>query len=191
MHCVSEVSLKFNDVDVLVFLTFGHANLLRHLHNLNLDIDLYERFGERVDLDETRVDGASETTELGDETNVTLLDGLVWVRAANAARDRTESTDGGTQSVDHAAVPAGARGILSISFDDLRIRWLKVFATRWLHVDDGVVGTSGGCGKVAVRRSLDGVAATVGLGKAHCGDSVVLLGCLLLMWSVDWNGVDQ
>ena len=163
----------------------------KRTNDLNLDIDLYERFGERVDLDETRIDGASESTELGDETNVTLLDGLVWVRAANAARDRTESTDGGTQSVDHAAVPAGARGVFSVGLDDLRIAWLKVLATRWLHVDDGVVGASDGRRKVAVRRSLDGVAATVGLGKAHCGDSVVLLGCLLLMWSVDWNGVDQ
>lgn len=136
--------MKFNDVDVLVFLTFGHANLLRHLHNLNLDIDLYERFRERVDLDETRVDGASETTELGDETNVTLLDWLVWVGAADTARNRSESTDSRTESVDHAAVPAGARGILSISFDDLRIRWLKVFAARWLHIDDRIVGTSDG-----------------------------------------------
>lgn len=126
------------------FLTFGHANLLRHLHNLNLDIDLHERFGERVDLDETRVDGASETTELGDETNVTLFDGLVRVRAADTARNRTKSTDGRAEGVDHAAVPAGARGIFSISFDDLRIRWLKVLATRWLHVDDRVVGTSDG-----------------------------------------------
>ena len=89
MHCVSEVSLKFNDVDVLVFLTFGHANLLRHLHNLNLDIDLYERFGERVDLDETRVDGASETTELGDETNVTLLDGFVLVDCKLTATNKS------------------------------------------------------------------------------------------------------
>lgn len=129
---------------MLVFLTFGHANLLRHLHNLNLDIDLHERFGERVDLDETRVDGASETTELGNETNVTLLDWFVWVGATDTAGNRSESTDGRTQGVDHAAVPAGAGGIFGISFDDLRIRRLKILATRWLHVDDGVVGTSDG-----------------------------------------------
>ena len=144
MHCVSEVSLKFNDVDVLVFLTFGHANLLRHLHNLNLDIDLHERFGERVDLDETRVDGASETTELGNKTNVTLLDWFVWVGATDTAGNCTQSTNGRTQGVDHAAVPAGARGIFSIGFDDLRIGWLEVFATRWLHIDDRIVGTSDG-----------------------------------------------
>ena len=138
------MSLELNEIDILRFLTFGHANLLRHFHDLDLDIDLHERFGERVDLDETRVDGASETTELGDETNVTLLDGLVRVRAADAARNRTEGTDGRTQSIDHAAVPASARSIFGISFDDLRVRWLKVFTTRRLHVDDRVVGTSDG-----------------------------------------------
>ena len=73
-------------------ITFGHANLLRDLNNLNLDIDLNERFGERVDLDKTRVDGTSETSKLGDETDVTLLDRLVWIRAADAARNRTKST---------------------------------------------------------------------------------------------------
>lgn len=61
----------------------GHADLLGNFHNLNLDIDLDEALGERVDLDETWVNGAVETTELGDETNVALRDRLVWVRAAN------------------------------------------------------------------------------------------------------------
>ena len=140
-----------NDRKIRMIHTLGHANLLRHLHNLNLDVDLHERFGERVDLDETWVDGASETTELGDQTDVALLDGLVGVRATDAARDRTESTDGRAQGVDHAAVPAGARGIFSVRLDDLRIAWLKVFATWWLDVDDGVVGASDGRRKVAVR----------------------------------------
>ena len=158
------------------FLTFGHANLLRHFHDLNLDIDLHERFGQRVDLDETGVDSTSEATELGDQTDVALLDGLVWVRAADAARNRTESTDGRAQGVDHAAVPASARGILGVGFDDLRVRWLEVFAARWLHVDDGVVRASDGRGKVAVGRPLDGIAA-VGLGKAHCGGCVCMVVC--------------
>lgn len=86
--------MKLNETDILIFLTFGHANLLRYLHDLDLDIDLYELFGERVDLDKTRVDGASETTELGDETNITLVDRLVGVRAAKAAGNGTESTNG-------------------------------------------------------------------------------------------------
>lgn len=85
--------MKLNDVDVLVFLTFGHANLLRHFHDLNLDIDLYERFGKRIDLDETRVDGASETTELGDETNVTLLDGFILVDCKPTTTNKSWSTD--------------------------------------------------------------------------------------------------
>jgi len=151
-------------------LTFGHADLLGNFHDLDLDVDLHERFGERVDLNETRVDGASETTELGDETNVTLLDVLVWVRAAETARNRTESTDGRAESVDHAAIPASARGIFSIGLDHLRVRWLQVLATRWLDLNDRVVRTSVRRGSVAVGRPLDRVA--VGLGKAHCGDFV-------------------
>lgn len=158
-------------------ITFGHANLLRNFDNLDLDVDLNERFGERVDLDKTRVDSTSKTTELGDETNVTLLDRLVWVGAAEAARNRTKSTDGRAESVDHAAIPASAGSIFGIRLDHLRIRWLKVLATRWLDVDDGVAGTSDGGRVVAVSRPLYGVA--VGLGEAHCGDGVWRDVCLL------------
>jgi len=156
-------------------ITFGHANLLRDLNNLNLDIDLNERFGERVDLDKTRVDGTSETSKLGDETDVTLLDRLVWIRAADAARNRTKSTDSRTEGVDHATIPAGARGILSIGLDNLRVRRLKVLATWWLDLDDRVVDTSVGRRDVAVGRPLDRVA--VGLGKAHRGDRVYTTFC--------------
>jgi len=102
-------------------LTFSHANLLRHLHNLNLDIDLHKRLRERVDLDETRVDSTSEATELGDQTDITLLDGLVRVWAADAARNRAESANGRAEGVDHAAVPAGTRGIFGVGLDDLGV----------------------------------------------------------------------
>jgi len=111
--------------------------------NLNLDINLGERFGERVDLDETRVDGARKATELGDETNITLVDGLVGVRAAETAGNSTESTNGRTESVDHAAIPAGARCILSVGLDDLGVRWLQVLATWRLNIDDGLAGVPG------------------------------------------------
>ena len=50
----------------------GHADLLGHLDDLNLDIDLDELLGEGVDLDETGVDGAVEATEFGDEADVAL-----------------------------------------------------------------------------------------------------------------------
>jgi hypothetical protein len=50
----------------------GHANLLRYLNDLDLDIDLDKTFTERVDLDETGINSAIESTEFGDETDVTL-----------------------------------------------------------------------------------------------------------------------
>ena len=78
----------------------GHADLAGDLDDLDLDVDLDEAFGERVDLDETRVDGAVEAPEFGHETDVTLADGLVRVRAADAARDGTGETDEGAERVD-------------------------------------------------------------------------------------------
>ena len=50
----------------------GHADLLRHLDDLDLDIYLDEFLGQRVDLDETGVDGAVEAAEFGDQTDVAL-----------------------------------------------------------------------------------------------------------------------
>jgi hypothetical protein len=90
-------------------------------NNLNLDIDLSKRLGKRVDLDETRVDGTRKATELGDKTNITLVDRLVGVRAADAAGNGTESSNGRAKSVDHATIPASARRILSIRLDDLGV----------------------------------------------------------------------
>lgn len=71
----------------------GHAHLSRNFNNLDLDIDLDETLRERVDVDETWVDGAREATELGDETDITLVDGLVGVGTDDAARNGTTSTD--------------------------------------------------------------------------------------------------
>ena len=81
-------------------IVLGHADLLWDLDNLDLDIDLDETLRERVDFDKTWVDGAIETTEFGDETDVALRDGLVWVGAADAAWDGAEGTNAGTESVD-------------------------------------------------------------------------------------------
>jgi hypothetical protein len=108
-----------------VHYTFGHADLLRHFNNLDLDVDLDKRFRERVDLDETRVDSASETTELGDETNVSLLDGLVRVRAAETARNGSESTDGRAEGVDlppYQPVPeaSSVSGLMTCAYDGWR-----------------------------------------------------------------------
>ena len=57
-------------VDVVL----GHADLLWHLDNLDLDVDLNEALGQWVDLDESWVDGAGESSELGDQTDVSLRD---------------------------------------------------------------------------------------------------------------------
>ena len=55
---------------------------------MNLDIDLDQLLAERVDLDQTRVDGACETAEFRDQADITLRDGAVWVGAEDAAGDR-------------------------------------------------------------------------------------------------------
>lgn len=70
-------------------IVLGHAGLLRHLCDLDLHIDLNESLAERVDLDQTGVDSLVETTELGDETNMALVDVLIRVGADDAAGNCT------------------------------------------------------------------------------------------------------
>ena len=84
------------DADVVLC----HANLLWHLDDLDLDIDLDEFFGQRVDFDETGVDSAVETTEFGDQANIALADRLVRVGADDAAGDGAAETEAGTEIVD-------------------------------------------------------------------------------------------
>ena len=62
-------------------------------NDLDLDIDLDKTLTERVDLDETGINRAIESTEFGDETDVTLRDGFVGVRADDAARNGTHSSN--------------------------------------------------------------------------------------------------
>ena len=59
----------------------------RRTNDLYLDIDLNQFLGQRVDFNETGVNGTIESTELGHETNVPLVDGFVRIRADAAARD--------------------------------------------------------------------------------------------------------
>ena len=70
-----------------------------HLNDLNFDIDLDEALGERIDVDKTRVNGASKFAELGDQTDVALRDWLVRVGTDNTAGNGTEETDARSQSV--------------------------------------------------------------------------------------------
>ena len=64
-----------------------------HTNNLNLDIDLNKTFAERVDLDETGINSAIESTEFGDQTNITLRDRFVGVRTADAAGESAHSSN--------------------------------------------------------------------------------------------------
>ena len=78
----------------------GHADLARHLDNLNLDIDLNEAFTERIDLDETWVDGAIEPTEFCDQTDVSLRHWLVRIGADETAGDGAHEADAATKGID-------------------------------------------------------------------------------------------
>jgi hypothetical protein len=79
---------------------FCHADLARHLDDLDLDIDLDEALGERIDVYETGVDGASEFAELGDEADITLRNRFVWVGTHNAARNGAAEANAGPEAVD-------------------------------------------------------------------------------------------
>lgn len=70
-------------------------------NNLNLDIDLDQALTERVDLDQTGVDSLVEAAKLGDKTNVALAHALVGVRADDAARNSTHSSNDSSESVDY------------------------------------------------------------------------------------------
>ena len=83
-------------VDVI----FGHADLLGHLDDLDLDVDLDEFFRERVDLDQTGVDGAIEATKLGDQADISLRHWFVGVGANNTAGNCAAETDHCTQRID-------------------------------------------------------------------------------------------
>lgn len=77
----------------------GHADLLRNLDDLNFDIDLNQALGERVDLDQTRVDSLVEFAKFGDQTDIALVHVFVGVRAYDAARNRTQGSNTGTEAV--------------------------------------------------------------------------------------------
>lgn len=70
-----------------------------HTNNLNFDIDLDESLTERVDLDKTGIDGLVEFSELGDQTNISLVHLLVRVRATYDAGKGSKSARAGTKSI--------------------------------------------------------------------------------------------
>ena len=81
-------------------IVLGHADLSRHFDNLNLDIDLNKALRERVDVNETRVDGTCKLAELGDKTDITLRHRLVRVGADDTTRNSAAETDAGAERID-------------------------------------------------------------------------------------------
>jgi hypothetical protein len=77
-----------------------HANLSRHLDNLNPDIYSRQMFAEGVDFHETGVHCAFETTKLRHQANLALVNWLEGIRAAEATGDSTAKPNNLTQSVD-------------------------------------------------------------------------------------------
>jgi hypothetical protein len=133
-------------VDLQRHIVLGDARLQRHLDNLDLDVHLDQALRQRVNLDQTRVNGLVEAAKLGDEPDVALLHALVGVRAADAARDGAQGADDGADGVDHGAVPARVVGVV----DDGGIAPLKVFLPRRFHFHVLVGPESGGGGAVLV-----------------------------------------
>lgn len=82
-------------------IVLGHANLLGDFSSLNFNVDLDKGLAQRVDLNQTGVDSTVEAAKLGNKTNITLLDTLVRVGAADAAWDSTHGTDASTETVDY------------------------------------------------------------------------------------------
>ena len=78
---------------LVVYILIGVLDDLPHTNNLNLDIHLDKLLRQRVDLDKTRIDSAIEATELGNETDVSLADWLVWVGAYDTAWDGSTETN--------------------------------------------------------------------------------------------------
>jgi hypothetical protein len=82
------------------YVILGHADLLRNFDDLDLDIDLDKLLRQRVHVDKTWVDSAGETTELGDQTDVSLIDRFVRIGADEAAWNGAGCTDAAAKGVD-------------------------------------------------------------------------------------------
>lgn len=81
-------------------IVLGHADLLRDLHNLDLDINLDQLLAERIDLDKSRINSAIETSELGNESNVALIHWLIGIWTNDTAWNGSHATNAATERVD-------------------------------------------------------------------------------------------
>ena len=84
------------EVDVVL----GHADLLGHLDDLDLDVDLDKSLGQGVDLNQTGVNCLVEFAKLGDQADVALADILIRVGTADATRERAQGSHAGAKGVD-------------------------------------------------------------------------------------------
>jgi len=75
---------------VLAGLLSGYVGTERErTDDLDLDVDLDQALAQRIDLHQAGIDCAVETAEFRDQADITLRDGLIWVRADNAAWNRS------------------------------------------------------------------------------------------------------
>lgn len=145
----------------------GHADLLWHLAQLNLDIDLNKFLRHGIDLDKAGIDGAIEAAEFCHEPDIALRDWLEGVRTAEAARDCAEETNQRAEPVHELAVNAIA-GVVVSNSEVLGVRGLEFAVADGLDGNKWCFGGGGGGGEVAVggaegrgRGGFDGV--------CHCG----------------------
>ena len=82
---------------------FGRAMKIR-TNDLNFDIDLDELLRQGIYLNQAGIHCAVEPTELGNQTNVSLADGLVRIWANDAAWNGSEETNTISERVDLIAI---------------------------------------------------------------------------------------
>lgn len=59
-----------------------------------------ELLGQRVNFDEARINSTVESAEFGDKSDIPLLDGSIWVRTDDAARNSSQEADKWSESID-------------------------------------------------------------------------------------------
>jgi hypothetical protein len=106
--------------------------------DLDLDVDGEEVLAEWVDLDKTGVDRAFEASKSRYETDLTLVDGLEGVGAADTAGNGTAETDTFSQAVHQFRVPAVRIRVIIIVLDCCSIARLQVAQAGKLDIHEAV-----------------------------------------------------
>ena len=79
----------------------GHADLTRHLDDLDLDINSCQVLAERVDLYEAGINCTLKTTKLGHQSDLTLVNGRKRIRAADTAGYGSQGTNDLSQPMNY------------------------------------------------------------------------------------------